>query len=134
MTPPVSPRETALAKALAAWGETLPNWVRELAVQCDQAASMNKVAGRLGLRSKAVVSLIVRNKWTNDTARIEEAVRQAYLAGTVICPVLGEIALAECEANQARPFSAANNMRVRLYRACRDGCHHSRLTDDCAGR
>lgn len=133
MSPPRIPKDTALAKAQASWGADLPDWVRELAVQCDREASMDKVAGRLGLRSKAVVSLIVRNKWTNDTARIEEAVRRAYLAGTVICPVLGEIPLAECEANQARPFSAANNMRVRLYRACRDGCHHSRLHDERAG-
>ncbi|GAB6037665.1 hypothetical protein JCM15519_38420 [Fundidesulfovibrio butyratiphilus] len=132
MIPSRIPRETALAKAQAAWGADLPDWVRELAVQCDQAASMAKVGAQLGV-TKGAVSRIVRNDWTSDTTRIEEAVRRAWLAECVICPVLGEISLAECEANQARPFSAANNMRVRLYRACRDGCAHSRLTDDRAG-
>lgn len=118
---------TSLERAIAAWGGNPPDWVQALARACDET-SQRRVAEALDY-SPGAVNGVVNNKWPASTAAIEAAVRRAYMAVTVICPVLGEIGQAECEANQARPFSAANGLRVRLYRACRDGCHHSRMGD-----
>lgn len=46
---------------------------------------------------------------------------------TVACPVAGELRMHHCLQNQRMPFAATNPQRVRLYRACRAGCPHSRL-------
>lgn len=46
---------------------------------------------------------------------------------TVHCPILGELAADRCLTTQLEPFSAANPLRVALYRACRGGCPNSRL-------
>lgn len=117
-----------LERARAAWGVPLPEWTEALAVACDET-SQRKVAERLGY-SPGTVNGVINNKWPASTAAVEQAVRDQLMASTVICPVQGQIGMDACLANQALPFAATNNMRVRLYRACRDGCHHSRVGGD----
>lgn len=128
----MSVRVTNGEKARAAWGGMPPDWVAVLAAECDKPKCGQRTVGvRIGY-SAGTVNAVINNKWPASTAAIERAVRDAYMATTVICPVQGQIGLDKCLDNQALPFASTNNMRVRLYRACRDGCHHSRLDHDRA--
>lgn len=119
-----------LEKAKNAWQGMPPEWVEAMASACD-VTSQRKVAALLDY-SAGAVNAVINHKWPASTDAIEQAVRDKLMATTVICPVQGEIGLDVCLANQALPFAATNNMRVRLFRACRDGCHHSRLEHDRA--
>ncbi|MFZ5428077.1 MAG: transcriptional regulator [Thermodesulfobacteriota bacterium] len=119
-----------LTRAKAAWSGGLPDWVEALATACDEY-SQRQVAVKLGY-SAGTVNAVVNNKWPAKTEAIEAAVREHLMASTVICPVQGEIRLAACRDNQALPFATTNNMRVRLYHACRSGCQHSRLDHESA--
>jgi len=116
---------TTRQKTLAAWDGFAPDWVLVMADRCDQT-SQRAVAERIGY-SPASVNRILKNKWSADLTAVERMVRGAFMAATVICPVQGEIGTDACSANQELPFAATNNMRVRLYRACRGGCQHSRI-------
>lgn len=122
---------TNMEKAKQAWGPMLPDWIEALASECDKR-SQRKVAESLGY-SAGAVNGVINNKWPASTSAIEHAVRDAFMATTVICPVQGEIGLDACLANQAMEFAATNSMRVRLFRACRDGCHHSRIGHEGSG-
>ena len=115
--PPVSPLEKG--------GEERPDWVVELARQCE-LSSQRKVARRLGV-SAAVVSQVLKEKYPGDLAGVEARVRGAFMASVVDCPVLGELPSDQCQAWQRKPFAATNPLRVQVYRACRDGCPHSSL-------
>ena len=121
-----------LEKARAAWGIPTPDWIESLAAECDKPkSSQRKVAARIGYSAGAVNGVINKN-WPASTVAIEQAVRDAFMATTVVCPAQGEIGSDVCLANQARPFSSTNNMWVRLFRACRDGCQHSRIGHESA--
>jgi hypothetical protein len=120
-----------LDKARAAWGLPLADWTEALAVACDES-SQRQVAANLGY-SPGAVNAVINNKWPASTAAIERIVRERLMAVTLICPVQGEIGLNTCLANQALEFASTNHQRVRLYRACRSGCHHSRTRRDGAG-
>lgn len=122
----ISPR-VSMANAVAAWGGEMPDWVVTLAQACDRS-SQNAVARRLGL-SGSVVSSVIRKNYTGNYETVEKATRGALMGDTLICPVVGEIATHACLDNQkkARHFVAASSARVRLYRACRGGCIHSRI-------
>ena len=48
----------------------------------------------------------------------------------VACPVLGVLGRNECLREQAADFSAANPLRVQLYRACRNGCPHFKKSNN----
>ncbi|MDT0496491.1 hypothetical protein RM530_03810 [Algiphilus sp. W345] len=117
-----------LDTAVAAWGEGMPDWVRVLATQCD-ASSQSTVAKALGY-SGGIVGPVLRRTYTAGYDAVEARVRGAFLAATVSCPVLGEMALHVCLQHQRSQFAATNPTRVRLYRACRGGCPHSRLGRD----
>jgi hypothetical protein len=112
-------------KALAAWGEPLPDWIEALATACDRQ-SQNAVARRLGY-SGAAVSLVLNHRYGRDLTAVEQAVRGALMATTVACPVVGELAADACNAHQRAPWAPHNPQRIAFYRACRDGCRHSRL-------
>ena len=114
---------TALAKAMAAWGEPLPDWIAALAGACDQAGQ-DAVAQQLGY-SRTAVSLLVNGKYGRDQTKIQGAVRAALMRSVVECPVLGEIETTDCRAHQARPYTAANPTRVALYGECHGGCPHA---------
>lgn len=107
-----------LAKARAAWGEDMPDWVAMLARAC-QESSQNQVAGRLG-RSASLVSAVLARKYQGDMAAVEDLVRGVYMAAAVDCPRLGRILTSDCQdwRLKARSFSATNSLRVDMYRAC----------------
>lgn len=100
------------------WPEGAPDWVVRLAEECA-ASSQNKVAVRLG-RSAALVSQVLKNKYSGDLAAVEELVRGVFMAATIECPALGRIPSNECQKwrAKARRYSPANMMRVNMYRAC----------------
>ncbi len=107
--------------AHAAWGETMPDWVRTLAKACAET-SQNKVALRLN-RSAALVSGVLRKTYKGDMGAVEDVVRGVFEAKTLECPALGTLPINECRdwQNKARSFVNVNSQRVRMYRACR-GC------------
>lgn len=109
------------AKAIAAWGGVLPDWVKALAEACDET-SLRKIAAKLNA-SPAIVSLAIGNK-REKLDFIKAKVEAVLMITIVACPVLGVLGRDECLREQAQPFSAANPLRVQLYRACRNGCPH----------
>jgi hypothetical protein len=100
------------------WGADLPDWVEVLALECGRS-SANKVAELLD-RSPAVISQVLRKKYTADTSRFEERVRGVFLDAKVACPATGEMPLQECQdwREKASDFVLGNPTRVRMYRAC----------------
>lgn len=118
-------KPSALGKALAAWGAEIPDWIVVLANAIDEA-SQNKVAERLAY-SAAVLSQVINNRYKAPLTGIEQAVRGALMAATVDCPVVGELASDACLAHQKAPWSPHNPQRIAFYRACRQGCPHSRI-------
>ncbi len=113
----------AITRAKNAWNDDLPEWVSELAEACDKS-SQNKVGKQINY-SGAVVSLVLNRSYTGDLVTVEKAVRGALMKETVSCPVLHELPKHECLANQKKPFSSANSVVIRLYKACRNDCPHS---------
>ncbi|MHC1792045.1 hypothetical protein [Solidesulfovibrio sp.] len=111
---------SAASRARTAWDGMAPEWVMALAEACD-LASGRAVAARLDV-STAAVSRVLGNTY-GDTAAMERRVREVLMTNRVACPVVGEISVADCRANQARPFTAVNPIFVQLARACR-ACPH----------
>lgn len=111
----------ALARARAAWGASLPEWVKFLAEACDET-SLRKVAGKLDV-SPASVSLAISGKRKN-LEFIRCKVEVELMITIVACPVLGVLDVNTCLREQARSFISTNPLRVQLYRACRNGCPH----------
>ena len=116
---------SALDNARIAWGTHAPEWIVALARECDRL-SQRAVAVRLGY-SPASLSMLLNGRYKADLTAIEQAVRGALMSATVDCPVAGQLASDVCLKNQKLPFAATNLTRVRLYKACRNGCAHSRL-------
>ena len=115
---------TALQKAVAGWGEPLPDWVQVLAARID-AESQSRVATAVGY-SDSAISQALRNCYRGgDIAAVEAAVRGAFMGTTVACPVLGQLEVNKCLHHQRQPFRATNSQRVRLFKACRR-CTHRR--------
>jgi hypothetical protein len=114
-----------IQKAAKAWKNACPDWILVLAEKCE-ASSQNKVAKEIGY-SAAVVSTVLSATYKGDLITVEKAVRGAFMAETVYCPVLGEMASNACLEHQNRPFASSNSLRVRLYKACRSGCTYSRI-------
>jgi hypothetical protein len=115
--------------ARAAWGAALPDWVLRLAEECARS-SQNKVAAKLD-RSAALVSNVIRAKYTGNLAAVEDLVRGHFFAETIRCPALGDISKAACRdwMRAAARFSNINSERVRMFRAC-NGC--PRMQKDAA--
>lgn len=111
----------------AAWGGEQPDWVRALAVACDEA-SQAQVARRIGY-APAVVSQVLRNRGYNggNTRAVETVVRAVLMADEVRCPILAVIPLAACLEHQDRVAAGArgSELRIRLARAC-PTCSHNR--------
>lgn len=116
-----------LAKAVAAWGEDLPLWVRVLAEECDRTTA-RAAAARIGY-SAGLVSNVLANKYGGDMQAVELKVRGALMSATVGCPLLGDLATDICLDHQRSPWSARNPQSALLYRACRSGCPHSRIAN-----
>ncbi|WP_319774446.1 transcriptional regulator [Breoghania sp.] len=120
--------ETMISKARAAWGDALPEWIEELAALVDQVG-LAATAKRVGYSTSAV-STAIRGLYTGDLARIEERVRGALMGEMVNCPAFGELARDACLDWQKKPWAPSSAARVRVYRACRGGCPHSKLKGD----
>lgn len=117
---------SAQQKADCGWSDGVPDWVAILAQHCD-ASSQAKVAKVVGY-SAATVSLVLGGTYRGDLGKVESAVRGAFMAATVACPVLGDIPTNACLTHQRQDFRATNHQRVQLYRACNGGCSHARST------
>ncbi len=83
------------------------------------------VAEKLGV-SNTVVSQVVNEKYPGDMGRIQALVESVYMAKSVSCPVLGNIAWHTCQQHQKNHYTS-NPQKLRLYKACRSGCQHSDL-------
>ena len=114
-----------VAKARAAWGKDIPDWVTVLAEEATRT-SLTAVHLRTKL-STGLFSNVIANKYPGDMARVEQIVRGAFMGLTVTCPVLSDIGRDVCLAEQKKNFSGTSSVRSRLFRACRSGCPHSRL-------
>lgn len=116
-----------VAKARAAYGDALPDWVEELAIEATNTSAVS-AAKKIGY-SAGLISHVFSNRYKGDLIAVEQKVRGALMGMTVICPILGEIGRDLCLDNQKKPFSATSSIRSKLYRACRSGCPHSRLKE-----
>ena len=114
-----------MAKAKATWGNDTPEWVITLAEACDEK-DQGRISSVVGY-SAATVSQVLSNSYKGDMKRFRTAVEGALMDFTVNCPVLGELPANYCLTYQRRPFAATNPERVKLYKACRGGCPHSRI-------
>jgi len=114
----------AIERATASWGQ-LPDWVRALAEECGRT-TQSAAAKRIRY-SPSVVNQVLGNSYAGDILKVEEAVRGALLGARVTCPVLGDIKTTRCHEEQGKQLSSSSPMRVKLYRACRSGCPHSRI-------
>jgi hypothetical protein len=108
----------------AAWGSPLPDWVAALADECDRRASQASVARSLGY-SASTINQVLHNKYPGDQGRVEQKIRGVLLAETIDCPAAGTMRRDACLAHQGRG-DVGSPLRVRLFRACRGGCPHSR--------
>lgn len=113
-----------LAKAIAGWGEPLPEWVRMLAQACDRA-SQREAADRLG-QSSATVSKVIRRVYAGDYAEIERKVRAAFSAERVLCPVTGAmIQLKTCLRNRRRQGPPREWLHGEYDRRCPNCTHNT---------
>lgn len=104
-------------------------WIETLRQACERE-SQSRVAARLGY-SAATVNQVLKGVYKGRLDRVQERVESVLVGGRLVdCPVLGEIPRHECLDHQGQPFAATNPQRVRLYRACRSGCPHSRLKEE----
>lgn len=117
-----------LAKAQAAWGDQLPQWVAELAREATRTTSA-KTAKRIGY-SGAVLSHVFANNYPGDIKRVELKVRGAFMGENVMCPIVGEIGRDRCLEEQRMGNTGASSIRTRLFHACRGGCQHSRINTE----
>jgi DNA-binding transcriptional regulator YdaS (Cro superfamily) len=104
------------------------HWLAALRLACEKD-SQAAVARRLGL-SPATISQVLKGTYKADLSGVEQRVRGAILGETVDCPILGDIRRHVCLDWQAKPFAATNEQRVRMFRACRDGCPYSKLKQE----
>ncbi len=79
--------------------------------------SQTRVAKLLGY-STATVSQVLSGSYQGALDKILARVEEVFGTRVVGCPVLGDIVLTRCVTERRTPFSAANPLRVQLYRAC----------------
>lgn len=110
------PAQQNIARAIAAWGEAMPDWVRLLAAACDKS-SQRLVADRLG-KSHGYVSRILNRKYAGSYDEAGTIVRVAYGSDQVECPVMGEMPLASCVRNRRRKGLPTNRLQHLWARHC----------------
>lgn len=101
-------------------------WIEALREAC-KAQTQQAVARRLGYAA-STISQVLSGTYKGRMEDVQRAVEGLLMSATVTCPVLDEIPTHQCVSEQRRPFAATNALRVQLWRACRAGCPHSRLT------
>lgn len=113
--------------ARAAWGDNLPPEILVLAEECDRdGASQARIGTRINY-SGSVVNAVLKAVYRGDLTAVKTAIRGRFMAETVDCPELGSIPSNVCHGWQRKKLNSANTINVRLYRACRAGCPHSRI-------
>lgn len=107
-----------VAKARAAWGAAIPDWVEGLARECE-TTSQNKVALRMN-RSASLVSAVLGRSYKGSLDAVEEVYRGVFEKAVIDCPALGTIPSNDCRDWQLKAlrFLNINSERVRMYRAC----------------
>ncbi|WP_425087017.1 transcriptional regulator [Stappia sp.] len=112
-------------KAGNAWAGSPPDWIAELASLADRDG-LSGAGKRIGY-SPAVVSQVINARYPGDLEKVEERVRGALMGLSVDCPVLGDLSRNQCLDWQKKPYASTSAHRVRMFRACRSGCPHSRV-------
>lgn len=109
---------TALDIARVAWGDPLPDWVDVLVRKCLDMPQA-RVAERIGY-SPAVVSQLLRKRYSGNLIAIEDAVRRVWMDGKVTCPVVGPMSSPICQEWQqkSKEFKATSSLRARMFWAC----------------
>jgi len=105
--------------------EQTDEWLAVLRKQCEQN-SQKMVGMQIGY-SNAVVNQVLKGTYKGDLNRVESSVKGAFMNEMVACPVVGDVATHICLDYQKKKYSSINPLRVQLYRACRNGCPHSKL-------
>lgn len=115
---------SAFDTASAAWGPEMPEWVGDLARECE-ATSQNKVAAEMGY-SAALISQLLRAKYPGDLNAVREIFVSVYQQELINCPTLGDIPAQDCRGwrEKAKAFVNTSNFRSRMYRAC-NKCHRN---------
>ena len=113
--------ETNMDRAIAAWGEGMPEWVRQLATACDRT-NQRVVAERLkakhGVGSSGYVSRILNRNYLGSYDEAERLVRATFGAEIVDCPEWGAIPLSSCVRNRRWKAAAQNHLRRRCAVVC----------------
>lgn len=125
MNQTVRPVTDYVAKAFQAWNGAAPDWIVALAEACSKS-TQSAVARKVGY-SAPTISAVLGNAYKGNMAKVEEAVRWQLIGETVACPHLGTIRKTECQEWQGKPYAATSSLRASMFRACRDGCPHSRI-------
>lgn len=107
---------SSVARAAAAWNGQPPTWVEQLARACDRA-SQNLVAAQLEVNA-GYISYVLRNQKPQYHIRVEDAVRSRLMGETILCPVLGEIALDRCRSIRTDRRRAIGPVEKKLRNAC----------------
>ena len=84
------------------------------------------VARKIG-RSPTAVSQVNSGKYAGNPKRIIELILAEYTADTIICPVLGEIPIADCLDARRRaemPYFPSSGQTTALYEKC-PTCPHN---------
>jgi len=116
--------ETAESK----WNGQVPDWIMLLAIECDRTSQ--SAAAKLIGYSGAYVSYLINNKFKGDLNAIEQAVKGALMAHTVMCPGAGQtIGGHQCHdwQKKAQKFRATSPLRIQMHKACTGPCPHSRV-------
>lgn len=114
---------TNLARAQAAWGDDLPQWIILLARACD-AGSQRAVADRLG-KSGGYISRIVNRSYAGSYEEAETIVRATYGRDEVECPLFGAIPLSSCVRNRRRKGPNRSQMHHLFAATCPDCIHNT---------
>lgn len=112
MNPVAKPATDTVKKS---WGDDAPAWVKSLAAECDKT-SQAKVAGAMG-RSPSLVNMVLKNRYSGNMDDVKARFETAFTE-TIECPVLGDIDGQTCLNWQSKPYSGANHLVVRMFRAC----------------
>ena len=98
------------------WGDQAPDWINELAHECD-SSSQATVARKLG-RSASLVNQLLKRKYPGDLDDIEKRFESAFQPDLRNCPIMGQISGEICLSNQGKKYDPSNHIAVSLYRAC----------------
>jgi len=110
----------------------MSEWIDVLKIECSRS-SQSRVANLLrqtdGFPSPTVINQIIKGKYPGRTDRLKALVEGRFMAGTVVCPVMGVISSDHCVEIQSRKFAPINHQWVKLYKACRGGCLNSNIKE-----